>query len=91
MAIHPSHTMVLVGTDQGQLWPVSNEGEILSWGPITAHQGPVYSIEWNPFHPDVFLTCGTDWLVKIWDRRERHNYILVNIYLNLSFAIKYEK
>jgi len=71
MALHPNQSMVLIGTDQGQLWPVSTEGEILNWGPITAHLGPVYSVEWNPFHPNVFLTCGTDWKVKIWDHREK--------------------
>nr|CAG4639646.1 EOG090X0HBC [Daphnia magna]SVE83402.1 EOG090X0HBC [Daphnia magna] len=70
MAIHPNHTMVLVGTDQGQLWPVSNEGEVLNWGPVNAHQGPIYTVQWNPFHHQVFITCGTDWLVKIWDQRE---------------------
>nr|SVE75482.1 EOG090X0HBC [Daphnia dolichocephala] len=59
-----------VGTAQGQLWPVSNEGEILNWGPVNAHQGPVYTVQWNPFHHQVFITCGTDWLVKIWDQRE---------------------
>ncbi|KAK4021548.1 hypothetical protein OUZ56_003462 [Daphnia magna] len=70
MAIHPNHTMVLVGTDQGQLWPVSNEGEVLNWGPVNAHQCPIYTVQWNPFHHQVFITCGTDWLVKIWDQRE---------------------
>nr|CAG4635166.1 EOG090X0HBC [Alona affinis] len=79
MAIHPSHSMVLVGTDQGQLWPVSNEGEILNWGPVTAHQGPVYTIQWNPFHPDVFITCSTDWQIKIWDRREKEALVVINL------------
>lgn len=71
MAIHPNNTMVLVGTDQGQLWPVSNEGEVLNWGPVNAHQGSVYKVQWNPYHPQVFITCGTDWMVKIWDQREK--------------------
>uniref|UniRef100_A0A673JDB4 Dynein, axonemal, intermediate chain 1, paralog 2 n=1 Tax=Sinocyclocheilus rhinocerous TaxID=307959 RepID=A0A673JDB4_9TELE len=22
----------------------------------------------NPFHPDVFISCGWDWMVKIWDQ-----------------------
>lgn len=76
MAIHPNHTMVLVGTDQGQLWPVSNEGEVLNWGPVNAHQCPIYTVQWNPFHHQVFITCGTDWLVKIWDQREKWVAIL---------------
>ena len=68
---HGTNSMVLVGTDEGQLWPVTLDGELLEWGPILAHQGPVYTVEWNPFHPHVFLTCGADWLVKIWDDREK--------------------
>jgi dynein intermediate chain 1, axonemal len=27
----------------------------------------ILSVEWNGFHPRVFLTCGADWSVKIWD------------------------
>nr|SVE84598.1 EOG090X0HBC [Daphnia pulex] len=79
MAIHPNHTMVLVGTDQGQLWPVSNEGEILNWGPVNAHQGPIYTVQWNPFHHQVFISCGTDWLVKIWDQREKETLVVISL------------
>ena len=28
--------MVLIGTDEGQLWPVTLDGELLEWGPIVA-------------------------------------------------------
>jgi dynein intermediate chain 1 len=28
-------------------------------------------VQWNPFHHQVFISCGTDWLVKIWDQREK--------------------
>ncbi len=27
----------------------------------------IHSLEWNGFHPRVFLTCGADWSVKMWD------------------------
>nr|SVE76740.1 EOG090X0HBC [Daphnia longispina] len=68
-----------VGTDQGQLWPVSNEGEILNWGPVNAHQGPIYTVQWNPFHHQVFISCGTDWLVKIWDQREKEALVVISL------------
>ena len=71
MALHSNNNMTLIGTDEGQLWPCTLEGELLEWGPILAHQGPVYFVEWNPFHTHVFLTCGSDWLVKVWDDREK--------------------
>nr|CAH0098947.1 unnamed protein product [Daphnia galeata] len=79
MAMHPNNSMVLVGTDQGQLWPVSNEGEILNWGPVNAHQGPIYTVQWNPFHHQVFISCGTDWLVKIWDQREKEALVVISL------------
>ncbi|XP_063143762.1 dynein axonemal intermediate chain 4 isoform X4 [Rattus norvegicus] len=29
-------------------------------------KGPVYKVTWNPFCPDVFLSCSADWGVMIW-------------------------
>nr|XP_048309165.1 dynein axonemal intermediate chain 4 isoform X3 [Myodes glareolus] len=29
-------------------------------------KGPVYKVVWNPFCPDVFLSCSADWGVVIW-------------------------
>jgi len=79
MALHPNDSTILIGTDQGQLWPISTEGEILNWGPIAAHLGPIYTVQWNPFHPSVFLTCGTDWKVKIWDHREKDPMVVLDL------------
>uniref|UniRef100_A0A672KFW9 Dynein, axonemal, intermediate chain 1, paralog 2 n=1 Tax=Sinocyclocheilus grahami TaxID=75366 RepID=A0A672KFW9_SINGR len=33
-----------------------------------AHFMTVTRVRWNPFHPDVFISCGWDWMVKIWDQ-----------------------
>lgn len=30
----------------------------------------VYAVKWNPFHPDVFLSCSVDWTVKLWNHNE---------------------
>ena len=27
----------------------------------------IETIEWSPFHPNVFMTCSQDWTLKIWD------------------------
>ena len=32
-----------------------------------AHSTPVYTIKWNTFIPNIFLTCAAEWLVKVWD------------------------
>lgn len=31
-----------------------------------AHVGPVYSVQWCPFHTDLFLSCSADWTVRLW-------------------------
>lgn len=27
----------------------------------------VYSVRWNEYHPQTFLSCSADWTVKLWD------------------------
>ena len=34
---------------------------------FSAHQAPVYSVEWNTFSPSIFMTCAAEWVIKIWD------------------------
>jgi dynein intermediate chain 1 len=29
----------------------------------------VYAVQWNPFHPGVFLSCSADWTVKLWSHK----------------------
>ncbi|RXN26925.1 dynein intermediate chain axonemal [Labeo rohita] len=33
-----------------------------------AHFMGVSCVRWNPFHPDVFISCSWDCMVKIWDQ-----------------------
>lgn len=32
-----------------------------------AHHMAVDSVRWNPYHLKVFISCSSDWTVKIWD------------------------
>lgn len=27
----------------------------------------VYTVQWNPWHPKVFLSASADWTVKLWE------------------------
>lgn len=32
-----------------------------------AHNMAVDAVSWNPYHSKVFISCSSDWTVKIWD------------------------
>lgn len=32
-----------------------------------AHNMAVDAVSWNPYHSKVFMSCSSDWTVKIWD------------------------
>ncbi|XP_042660759.1 dynein axonemal intermediate chain 1 isoform X3 [Tyto alba] len=60
---------------------VSSDGRIVSWTLVKcskcyssqfldvfeAHHMAVDSVSWNPYHLKVFISCSSDWTVKIWD------------------------
>ncbi|XP_005105983.1 WD repeat-containing protein 78 isoform X2 [Aplysia californica] len=56
----------LAGTEEGYIHKCScshNEQYLESYH---GHTGPVYSIQWSPFVPDIFLSCSADWTIKLW-------------------------
>nr|XP_019941997.1 PREDICTED: dynein intermediate chain 1, axonemal [Paralichthys olivaceus] len=62
-------------------YSVSSDGRVVSWTLVKcsktyssqfletydAHSMAVDAVKWNYFHPKVFITCSSDWTVKIWD------------------------
>ncbi|XP_078265846.1 dynein, axonemal, intermediate chain 1, paralog 2 isoform X3 [Rhinoraja longicauda] len=59
--------LFLVGTEEGQIHKCSKaySSEFLS--SYDAHHMAVDALNWNAFHPDIFISCSSDWTVKIWD------------------------
>lgn len=56
----------LAGTEEGHIHRCScsyNEQYLDSY---FGHAGPVYKIQWSPFNPDVFLSCSSDWSIRLW-------------------------
>ena len=44
--------------------------KVLTFSPPLPSQGhhlAVYSLKWSPFYPNVFASCGVNWLFKVWD------------------------
>nr|XP_012998627.2 WD repeat-containing protein 78 isoform X2 [Cavia porcellus] len=68
-AFHPKDTNIyLTGTEEGHIHKCScsyNEQYLETY---RGHKGPVYKVTWNPFCPDVFLSCSADWGVMIWQQ-----------------------
>lgn len=70
-ALHPVDTSVfLVGTEEGCIHKCSRaySGEYLFT--YVGHSMAIYSVEWNRYHKNIFLSCSADWTVRMWDDRK---------------------
>lgn len=57
----------LVCTEEGSVFKCSKAYTNQFLDTYDAHHMAVYSVQWNSFHPKIFITCSADWTVKIWD------------------------
>lgn len=59
--------LFLVGTEEGKIHKCSKSYSSQFLETYTAHSLSVDAVKWNHFHPKVFISCSSDWTVKIWD------------------------
>ncbi|XP_063312769.1 dynein axonemal intermediate chain 1 [Pelobates fuscus] len=59
--------LFLVGTEEGKIHKCSKAYSSQFLDTFDAHNMAVDAVRWNPFHPKVFITCSSDWTVKLWD------------------------
>ncbi|NXO95901.1 DNAI1 protein, partial [Certhia brachydactyla] len=59
--------LFLVGTEEGKIYKCSKSYSSQFLDVFDAHHMAVDSVSWNPFHLKVFISCSSDWTVKIWD------------------------
>ncbi|CAJ1051534.1 dynein%2C axonemal, intermediate chain 1, paralog 2 [Xyrichtys novacula] len=59
--------LFLVGTEEGKIHKCSKSYSSQFLETYVAHSWPVDAVKWNHFHPKVFISCSSDWTVKIWD------------------------
>jgi len=66
-----SEHLFLVGTEEGRIHKCSKafSGQYLET--YEGHTMAVYSVKWNPFHKNIFLSASADWTVKMWDHTNR--------------------
>ncbi|XP_070542720.1 dynein intermediate chain 2, ciliary-like isoform X2 [Ptychodera flava] len=59
--------LFLVGTEEGKIHKCSKAYSSQFLDTFDAHHMAVYKVQWNTFHPKIFISCSADWSVKIWD------------------------
>ncbi|XP_062867475.1 dynein, axonemal, intermediate chain 1, paralog 2 [Trichomycterus rosablanca] len=59
--------LFLVGTEEGRIHKCSKFYSSQFLETYNAHSWAVDAVKWNHFHPKVFISCSSDWTVKIWD------------------------
>ncbi|XP_051270621.1 dynein, axonemal, intermediate chain 1, paralog 2 [Dicentrarchus labrax] len=59
--------LFLVGTEEGKIHKCSKTYSSQYLETYDAHSMAVDAVKWNHFHPKVFISCSSDWTVKIWD------------------------
>ncbi|XP_003829847.3 dynein axonemal intermediate chain 1 isoform X2 [Pan paniscus] len=59
--------MFLVGTEEGKIYKCSKSYSSQFLDTYDAHNTSVDTVSWNPYHTKVFMSCSSDWTVKIWD------------------------
>ncbi|NWR34626.1 DNAI1 protein, partial [Tachuris rubrigastra] len=59
--------LFLVGTEEGKIYKCSKNYSSQFLDVFKAHDMAVDTVSWNPFHLKVFISCSSDWTVKIWD------------------------
>jgi len=72
MKFHPTDPSIyLVGTEEGNIYKCSTSYSSKYLMNYIAHNIAVYTIDFNRYNPDIFLSCSCDWRIKIWeDMRE---------------------
>ena len=60
--------LFLVGTEEGLVYMATTQYSSQYLMTYPAHSTPVYNIQWNTFIPQIFITCASEFVVKIWHK-----------------------
>ncbi|XP_077384790.1 dynein, axonemal, intermediate chain 1, paralog 2 [Festucalex cinctus] len=60
-------SLFVVGTEQGKIHKCSKNYSSQFLETYFAHNMAVDAVKWNPYHPKVFISCSSDWTIKMWD------------------------
>lgn len=65
-----SDHLFVVGTEEGCIYKCSKEYSSEHLLSFLGHSMSVYTVKYNPFHENYFISASADWSVKIWDHNE---------------------
>ncbi|KAK0151733.1 WD repeat-containing protein 78 [Merluccius polli] len=66
---HPQESNIyLVGTEEGHIHTCSCSNNEQYLETYQAHKHPVHRVRWSPLSSDVFISCSSDWTVRLWRR-----------------------
>lgn len=67
-----SSTHFVAAADDGHIYEILRTRTTQAPSSFPAHSPPCAQICYNKFHKDVFITCGTDWQIKIWRNGQKN-------------------
>jgi len=59
--------LFLIGTEEGRIHKCSKSFSGQYLDTYEGHSMAVYTVRWNDFHPNIFISSSADWTVKLWD------------------------
>ena len=60
--------LFLVGTEEGDIHLATIEYDSQFLASYQGHTTPVNCIAWNPFFPEIFISCASESLVIVWHK-----------------------
>ena len=60
--------LLLIYSSSGMVYLCTTQYSSRYLNTYQAHNTPVYNIQWNTFIPNIFITCASEWIIKIWDK-----------------------
>jgi len=68
---HPKDSsMYLAGTEEGMIHKCSCSYNEQFLDTFIGHTGSVYKVKWSPFSEDIFLSCSSDWSIRVWEQSD---------------------
>lgn len=77
-------SLFLVGTEEGNIHECSKaySGQYIK--SYDGHHMAVNTVQWNPFHEDIFLSCSADWTVKV-----SHTSVTKQLYILMPYFLTF--